>query len=160
MSKPYVGCCPPYGDRQFNGCSGRVLTVNVEEQLCPKYRGGTLDVSDSSTWRSLGDWQLSFPYANVQANGNYGLDTLTARDSQTDKRVVLDDALVSVFNSTEYYNGFFGLGIVSGEFNQQIHDSPFSQMVAEYGWFPSYTYGYTAGAYYSMWFWLSSPLWR
>lgn len=73
------------------------------------------------------------------------------RDSQNEKRVLLDNSLVSVFNTTEYYNGFFGLGIVSGEFNQQVHDSPFSQMVAEYGWFPSYTYGYTAGAYYSKW---------
>ncbi|SPO06018.1 uncharacterized protein DNG_08707 [Cephalotrichum gorgonifer] len=118
------------------------------EQLCPKYRGGTLDIQSSATWHSLGDWQLSFPYTDVQANGNYGLDTLVIRDSRTNTLVALDSALIGAYNTTEYYNGFFGLGIVSGEFGEQISDSPFSQMVAKYGWFPSYTYGYTAGAYY------------
>ncbi|CAI4210691.1 unnamed protein product [Parascedosporium putredinis] len=118
------------------------------EQLCPKYRGGTLDIWSSSTWYSLGDWQLSFPYQDVEANGNYGLDTLVIRDSQTKTLVALDRALIAAFNTTEFYNGFFGLGIVSGEFGRQVSDAPFSQMVARYGWFPSYTYGYTAGAYY------------
>ena len=127
-----------------------VLTRSVVEQLCPKYRGGTFDVSSSSTWKSLGDWQLSFPYTDVEANGNYGLDTLVIQDSQTDKRLTLDKALITSFTSTDYYNGFFGLGIISGEFGDEISDSPFSQMVADYGWFPSYTYGFTAGAYYSM----------
>ena len=121
----------------------------ADEQLCPKYRGGTLDIWESKTWYSLGDWQLSFPYANVQANGNYGLDTLVIRDSQTKTLVALDRALIAAFNTTEFYSGFFGLGIVSGEFGHQVSDSPFSQMVAKHGWFPSYTYGYTAGAYYS-----------
>lgn len=125
------------------------LTRSVVEQLCPKYRGGTLDTAASSTWESLGAWQLSFPYTDVEANGNYGLDTLVVRESQTRDSVSLENSLISTFNSTEYYNGFFGLGIISGEFNGRVLDSPFSQMVAEYGWFPSYTYGYTAGAYYS-----------
>lgn len=124
--------------------------MSVVEQLCPKYRGGTLDIAASRTWDSLGEWQLSFPYTDVEANGNYGLDTLVVRESQTEDHVSLENSLITAFTSTEYYNGFFGLGIVSGEFNGRISDSPFSQMVAEYGWFPSYTYGYTAGAYYSM----------
>ncbi|PKS09049.1 hypothetical protein jhhlp_003662 [Lomentospora prolificans] len=118
------------------------------EQLCPKYRGGTLDIWASNTWYSLGDWQLSFPYRDVEANGNYGLDTLVIRDPQTKTLVALDRALIAAFNTTEFYNGFFGLGIVSGEFGHQVSEAPFSQMVAKYGWFPSYTYGYTAGAYY------------
>lgn len=73
--------------------------------------------------------------------------------------MALDKALIGSYTSTEYYNGFFGLGIVSGEFGKQILDSPFSQMVATYGWFPSYTYGYTAGAYYSMCSLVFIPLW-
>lgn len=124
--------------------------MRVVEQLCPKHRGGTFDFRASSTWESLGEWQLSFPYADAKANGNYGLDNLVARDSQSDTLVSLDKALITTFTSPDYYNGFFGLGIVSGQFNGQVSDSPFSQMVADYGWFPSYTYGYTAGAYYSM----------
>lgn len=127
-----------------------VLTVSVVEQLCPKHRGGTLDIAASSTWESLGEFQLSFPYTDVKANGNYGFDTLVVRESQSEDRVSLEKTLITAFDTTEYYNGFFGLGIVSGDFNGRVSVSPFSQMVAEYGWFPSYTYGYTAGAYYSM----------
>ena len=127
----------------------RVLTTILVEQLCPKHRGGTFDIQSSTTWESLGDWQLSFPYTDVEANGNYGLDTLVVRDSLTEGLVSLDEAVIATFNSTEYYSGFLGLGIISGEFNGHVSDSPFSQMVAEFGWFSSYTYGYTAGAYYS-----------
>jgi hypothetical protein len=72
-----------------------------------------------------------------------------AIDRQTREIIAVERALVAAFNTTEFYNGFFGLGITSGRFDNEQVESPFTQMVQKYGWFQSYSYGYTAGAYYS-----------
>lgn len=57
--------------------------------------------------------------------------------------------MTAAFNTTEYYTGFFGLGITQGRFGDTVHDSPLTQAVKQFGRVPSYSYGYTAGAHYS-----------
>lgn len=60
----------------------------------------------------------------------------------------MEGVLTAAINSTDYYNGFLGLGIVQGRFGDQVHDSPLTQAVKQFGRIPSYSYGFTAGAYY------------
>lgn len=60
----------------------------------------------------------------------------------------MGEVLTAAINSTDYYNGLFGLGIIQGRFGDFVHDSPLTQAVKQYGQIPSYSYGYTAGAYY------------
>ncbi|KAL2691931.1 hypothetical protein Neosp_002324 [[Neocosmospora] mangrovei] len=55
---------------------------------------------------------------------------------------------MAAVNTTSYLNGLFGLGIIQGNFNGTVADSPLTQAVKDYGWIPSYSFGYTAGAHY------------
>jgi hypothetical protein len=76
------------------------------------------------------------------------LDTLAAT-TLVDQKFSMADVLTAALNATEYYIGFFGLGITQGNFAGVVHESPLTQAVQAYGRIPSYSYGYTAGAYYS-----------
>jgi len=84
----------------------------------------------------------------VKANGNYGLDTVVLKDSASGEVISIPNSIVAAVNTTQFYNGFFGLGITTSNFGNHQVFSPFSMMVADFGSIPSYTYGYTAGAYY------------
>lgn len=96
----------------------------------------------------MGGWQLGLDYLGYGGNGDYGLDTLETTTLTGDK-VTMDNIITASINSTDYYLGFLGLGITKGSFGNQIAESPLTQAVKTYGWIPSYSYGYTAGAYYS-----------
>ncbi|KAM5348308.1 hypothetical protein ACJ41O_008132 [Fusarium nematophilum] len=58
--------------------------------------------------------------------------------------------LMAAINTTDYLNGLFGLGITQGNFSGRVAESPLTQAVKDFGWIPSYSFGYTAGAHYSM----------
>lgn len=73
------------------------------------------------------------------------MTALTSSDTQ----FAMDDVITAAVNSTDYYTGFFGLGIAQGRFGDDVHESPLTQAVKQFGLIPSYSYGYTAGAYYS-----------
>lgn len=60
----------------------------------------------------------------------------------------MSDAVVSTINTTEFFLGYFGLNIGVGQFGQNEGHSILEKAVNPYGWLPSYTYGYTAGAHY------------
>lgn len=60
----------------------------------------------------------------------------------------MSDALIAAYNTTDYFNGLFGLGISQGRFKNNIGESALTQAVKTFGWIPSYSYGYTAGASY------------
>ncbi|KAM0254530.1 hypothetical protein ACHAQJ_006690 [Trichoderma viride] len=81
-------------------------------------------------------------------NGQYGLDTVNAYSTVTDIGFGMSNVLMSAINSTDYYIGFFGLGITQGSFGHEVAQSPLTQAVRTFGWIPSYSYGYTAGASY------------
>ncbi|KAF6822512.1 eukaryotic aspartyl protease family protein [Colletotrichum musicola] len=119
----------------------------AKEPLCNSARGNVFTVADSKSWSPLGGWQLGLDYLGYGGNGDYGLDTLETTTLTGDK-VTMDNIITASINSTDYYLGFLGLGITKGSFGNQIAESPLTQAVKTYGWIPSYSYGYTAGAYY------------
>jgi hypothetical protein len=67
----------------------------------------------------------------------------------TNSAFSMNQVITAAVNSTEYYLGFFGLGITQGSFGSKVAESPLTQAVKTFGWIPTYSYGYTAGAYYS-----------
>lgn len=97
----------------------------------------------------MGTWQLGLSYPGYEANGEYGQDSLNAHGSVNDDDFSMSGVLVSALNTTNYFNGYFGLGIATGNFDDQIADPPMVQAVKKFGRIPSYTYGFTAGASYS-----------
>lgn len=102
----------------------------------------------SRSWFPLGVWQLGLNYLGFSGNGDYGLDTLAADSDITGKPFSMNNVITAALNSTDFFLGFFGLGITQGSFGNKIAESPLTQAVKAFGWIPSYSYGYTAGAYY------------
>lgn len=61
----------------------------------------------------------------------------------------MTSALIAAVNSTDYFLGYFPLGITVSQFGGHQIDSVLQQAYNTFGWIPSYTYGYTAGAHYN-----------
>ncbi|WYZ45322.1 hypothetical protein EsH8_VIII_000638 [Colletotrichum jinshuiense] len=119
----------------------------AKEPLCNTARGNVFTIADSSSWSPLGAWQLGLDYLGYGGNGDYGLDTLSTT-LLTGDEMSMDNIVTASVNSTDYYLGFLGLGITKGSFGNKVAESPLTQAVKNYGWIPSYSFGYTAGAYY------------
>ncbi|GKT48607.1 uncharacterized protein ColSpa_08788 [Colletotrichum spaethianum] len=119
----------------------------ANELLCTSARGNVFSIADSKTWNPLGAWQLGLEYLGYGGNGDYGLDTLSTT-LLTGDGMRMDNIITASLNSTDYYLGYLGLGVTKGSFGNQVAESPLSQAVKSYGWIPSYSYGFTAGAYY------------
>ncbi|EXF85652.1 eukaryotic aspartyl protease [Colletotrichum fioriniae PJ7] len=119
----------------------------AKEPLCNTARGNVFTIADSKSWNPLGAWQLGLDYLGYGGNGDYGLDKLSST-LLTGDGMSMDNIVTASINSTDYYLGYLGLGITKGSFGNQVAESPLTQAVKNYGWIPSYSYGYTAGAYY------------
>jgi hypothetical protein len=78
------------------------------------------------------------------------METVVLYDSVTQMDTNLQKLVVAAINDTDYYTGFFGLGITPGSFGTTVVPSPLSTLVEQDGVAPSHSYGYTAGAYYGM----------
>ncbi|KAF4471619.1 hypothetical protein FALBO_1461 [Fusarium albosuccineum] len=117
------------------------------EPHCSAARGGIYEPEESTEWDSLGIWQLGLSYLGYGGNGEYGRDSLSTTSSN-DQPYTMDRVLMAAINTTNYLNGLFGLGITQGNFNGTVVESPMTQAVKEFGWIPSYSFGYTAGAHY------------
>lgn len=80
------------------GCDGTVI--------CQTKRGGLFQRNESSTWHDQGYYNLGLdPQLGFSGNGDYGLDTIYF-DDQTS----VPSQIIGVINSTDYWNGFLGLG--------------------------------------------------
>ncbi len=87
-------------------------------------------------------------YTGVESNGDYGLETLAFVNTLTRFTTAIDGALVAAVNSTDYYQGYIGVGVTQGRFGSNLTNPFISQLAETYGTIPSHGYGYTAGAYY------------
>ncbi|KAK3323624.1 aspartic peptidase domain-containing protein [Cercophora scortea] len=121
-----------------------------QDQICADSRGGLFDPHQSETWRSLGAWQLGMNYTGMEGNGDYGLDTVAFVNTIATGGITtsIDNVVIGALNDTDYYQGFLGVGVNPGRFGQNLTDPIISQLAGTYGYIPSHSYGYTAGAYY------------
>ncbi len=84
------------------------------------------------------------PELGVTGSADYGLDTIAIGDA-----ISVPDQIVGVMNSTEFLLGSLGLGIIPSNFSSNQNQATFlTSMVENQSAIPSYSYGYTAGAYY------------
>lgn len=114
------------------------------ELHCISARGGVFTPAESNRWSPLGIWQLGLNYLGYGGNGEYGQDIITIGGDGFH----MSDVLIATLNTTNYLNGLFGLGITQGNFGGTVAESPLTQAVKEFGWIPSYSFGFTAGAHY------------
>lgn len=138
---------PPHG--------GDVLAFSnpggAEQPICSSARGGIYKPHASTHWSGLGTYHLGLPHLDIRANGEYGLDTLNAWSPPNDIAWGMSNVLIAATNATDPYQGMFGLAIFDTNFkinNNTALESPMQQAVHRFGWIPSYTYAYTAGAHY------------
>ncbi|SLM36511.1 Aspartic peptidase domain [Lasallia pustulata] len=118
------------------GCDGTVI--------CRTKRGGLFQRNESSTWHDQGYYNLGLDLQlGFTGNGDYGLDTISL-----DEQVSVPSQIIGVINSTDYWNGFLGLGVEPTNFTTVNQLTFLSSMVENQSLIPSHSYGYTAGAYY------------
>ena len=80
------------------GCDGTVI--------CQNKRGGLFESNESSTWHDQGYYNLGLDLQlGFSGNGDYGLDTISLDD-----QISVPSQIVGIINSTDYWNGFLGLG--------------------------------------------------
>ncbi|TWU78529.1 hypothetical protein ED733_001426 [Metarhizium rileyi] len=115
---------------------------------CTSARGGIYEPSSSKHRSELGTYSLGLQYLGRRGNGQYGFDTIAGLNPMTNGAYQMSNALVSAINSTDYFLGFFGVGMIPGNLGDIVATPPMTQAVASVGWVSSYSYGYTAGASY------------
>lgn len=113
------------------------------DQTCKTLRGAIFDPKRSSTWNASSFYPLGLdPQLGFGEYGEYGYETVALGD-----QISVPSRVVGVVNTTEYWLGFFGLGIGTVTYDSTKKATFLSTMV-QVGLAPSRSYGYTAGAYY------------
>ena len=84
----------------------------------------------------------------LQGKGDYAKENISS-SGDAGKRTQLGNQLVAAITAeTDFYTGYFGLGINSVNFKDVIAQSPIHVLARQAGTIRSRSYGYTAGAYY------------
>ncbi|TVY37225.1 Candidapepsin [Lachnellula occidentalis] len=145
-----VGTPPQWVDVMVNTVSSETWVVGPagcsdNNSICQQARGGIYNLSTSSTYRDQGLFSLGVDNRlGGQGYADYGFDQLTFGSTG----VILDSTIIGSINTTEYFLGEFGLGVVPGNFNNVSSLAAISGLVEQNGAIPSHSYGYTAGATY------------
>ncbi|OXV05827.1 hypothetical protein Egran_06405 [Elaphomyces granulatus] len=113
---------------------------------CLNKRGGLFLVNESSSWQDVGDYDIGFdPQFGDAGSGYYGLDNIAL-----DQYSTYPDQIVAVINTTKCWLGTIGLGIEPSNFTDSSQLTFLSTLATNRSVIPSFSYGYTAGAYYRL----------
>jgi len=118
---------------------------------CAKERGSFLNISASSTWETLGAFEIAnYPgqFLGYSGGATYGLDTLTLGwpGSGGPK---LNDQIIGGSGSGDYFTGIFGLSPDPNNFTDVNNPRPsLLGSLKSQNTIPSHSYAYTAGAFY------------
>ena len=147
-----VGTPPQWVDLFVSTASQETWVVSVNgcdrTQTCIDKRGGVFKTNESSTWKDQGYWYLGLdPLLGFGGRGNYGLDNVALND-----KISVPSQLISAINTTEYWLGYFGLGVKPTNITGLGPDRKtfLNSMVENKSLIPSHSYGYTAGASYRL----------
>ena len=145
-----LGTPPQWVDLFVSTAGQETLVVgsggcDVSDDKCPKARGGLFESNDSSTWGDLGAYKMGLePELGFEDDDAiYGLDSIAFSD-----QLSVPSQFIGVFNSTDYFLGFFGLGVQPTNFTSTDQRTFLDSMVENKSLIPSHSYGYTAGAHY------------
>ncbi|KAI9781470.1 MAG: hypothetical protein M1816_002357 [Peltula sp. TS41687] len=118
----------------------------ANDTTCRDKRGSLFNASASSTWTSVGNFELHLdPQLNFSGVGNYGYDNVAL-----DEQIIVPDQIVAAINSSAYLLGFMGLGVKVTNFTDVNKLSFLTTLAENQTRIPSRSYGYTAGAYYRL----------
>lgn len=107
-------------------------------------RGGIFQPNESSTWLDQGTYALGLdPQLGFGDDGQYGLDSIALND-----QISVPSQILGVVNTTDYWLGFFGLGVEPTNFTSTDQKTFLDSMVENQSLIPSHSYGFTAGAHY------------
>ena len=121
-----------------SGCDGT--------QECLTQRGGVFEKSHSSSWKEQGLFYLGLdPNLGFGGRGDYGLDSIALSD-----KISAPGQIISAINTTEYWLGYFGLGVKPTNLTGTDLKPFLSSLVEKQSLIPSHSYGYTAGAKYRL----------
>lgn len=116
-----------------------------EGTTCASLRGGIFYTSNSTSWQTLGQFELGYSaLSQTTSTGNYGFDSVALTDT-----ISASDQIVAVVDDGTNWNGHLGLGVQETRFNNNTNFlSLISSLVQNTSTIPSHSYGYTAGASY------------
>jgi hypothetical protein len=112
---------------------------------CQAARGGLFSSNESSTFQSLGLYELgdSAVLGDSQV-GYYGLDTISLNDMASET-----NQIIAILNTSSVWVGEIGLGVQQTRINGSQTRLPLlSSLVQNNSMIPSHSFGYTAGAAY------------
>ena len=144
-----VGTSPQWVDLFVSTASQETMVIgsagcDETDTRCPTQRGGLFRSNESSSWLDQGAFELGLdPQLGFGGDGVYGLDTIALND-----QISVPSQIVAVINTTEYYLGFFGLGVEPTNFTSADQPTFLDSMVENASFTPSHSFGYTAGAHY------------
>lgn len=111
---------------------------------CENKRGGLFAANESKTWNNLGFYELGFDVdLGISQVADYGFDSIALSED-----VAVPSQIIALQNSTEFWTGNLGLGIIPSNFTEQETPTFLSSLVQNVSVVPSHSYGYTTGAYY------------
>ena len=125
---------------------------SLDPSNCTQGRGGTFDVSKSSSWISKAAYALqaesNLGYTKNSDNGNYGFDTIGVGKPGAGN-VSVDGQVVAGLATKDFYLGNLGLASRSISFNSDTDAKPsFLSSLRNRSLIPSLAYSFTAGASY------------
>lgn len=144
-----VGMSPQWVDLFVSTAGQETLVVgsagcDPSDTKCPPARGGLFYSNKSSTWVDQGTFGLGLdPQLGFDGDGLYGLDSIALDD-----KLSVPSQIVAVLNTTDYFLGFFGLGVQPTNITSTDQPTFLASMVENKSLIPSHSYGYTAGAHY------------
>ena len=111
---------------------------------CEDKRGGIFASAQSKTWTDLGFYELGFHTdLGVSQVADYGFDSIALNEE-----ISVPSQIIALQNSTEFWTGNLGLGIIASNFTDNPENTFLSSLVQNASAVPSHSYGYTAGASY------------
>jgi hypothetical protein len=124
---------------------------NPDGGVLPGRSGARFKQSLSSTWKQIGLFALGLESElNYTGNGMYGLDNVGLA-VQNSEGPVLSDQVVGAISSKDFNLGLLGLSPRPSNFSDfKFPQRSFLTSLKDAGKIPSLSYGYTAGAWYSM----------
>ena len=145
-----VGTPPQWVDVLVSTASQETWVIGPDgclgSQVCERQRGGLFRSNMSSTWQFQGISDLGLdPNLDFSGKALYGYDNISLSD-----QISVPYQTIGIVNTTDYLLGFLGLGIEPTNFTEVNVPSFLDSMVHNKSYIPSHSYGFTAGAWYSM----------
>ena len=145
-----LGTSPQWVDLFVSTAGQETLVVgsggcDISDEKCPMARGGLFHSNESSTWDNQGTFSMGLePELGFEDDDTmYGLDSIAFSD-----QISVPSQIIGVFNTTDYFLGFFGLGVQPTNFTTTDQRTFLDSLVENKSLTPSHSYGYTAGAHY------------